>query len=170
MSGLLYESAHNSAYLANPTSIPSPCQVPQGRNNQEPGTEVPGIRYKTDESRLGRHKSDIRCLLHPESKPLQSMQPRESRFGAMVFCAVPIGTRSLCQAHPALPCRALDCYVPSGLDAVVRWRLDSPGRRCFVLIRGAIHSFFSYDNRLRVSGSRFAVPSRYIERGQPQPR
>jgi hypothetical protein len=30
--------------------------VPQGRNNQEPGTEVPGIRYKTDESRQGRHR------------------------------------------------------------------------------------------------------------------
>jgi hypothetical protein len=31
-------------------------QVPQGRNKQEPGTEVPGTDTNQDESRQGRHR------------------------------------------------------------------------------------------------------------------
>src|ERR1700740_2401773 len=33
----------------------------------------------------------------------------------IVLCARPSGTRSVGYAYPALPCRALDCSVPSGL-------------------------------------------------------
>ena len=36
------------------------------------------------------------------------------------FCAVPSGTRSVGCAYPALPCRALDCSVPSGLGLLLR--------------------------------------------------
>jgi hypothetical protein len=65
-------------------------QVPKGRNNEEPGTEVPGIKRK-------------------------QMSP--GRDGTIRRHCVP--SLSGLDHFPALPCRALHCYVPSGLIAVV---------------------------------------------------
>jgi hypothetical protein len=118
------------------SSTAPPCQVPQGRNNQEPGTGVPGTDTSQDESRRdGTVQSGIPASLN---------DPGHKRVN-LEICAVPIGTRSLCQAYPALPCRALHCSVPSGLGAVVRCGLDQPGGRCFCADSRGTRSFLSYD-------------------------
>ena len=121
MGGLLYKSAHTTpVWRIQSVShhYSSPARTEQSR------------------ARHGSAGNQIQNRLVPAGT---------AQISEMPFRAVPIGTRSLCQTHPALPCRARDCSVPAGLGAVVQYSLNSPNGLCYSPLRGAIRSFLSYD-------------------------
>jgi hypothetical protein len=79
-------SRNNRARSENPSCIAPPSQVPKGRNNQEPGTEVPGTGTDQDESRKGRHSPTRNpCLLKASSHERVDSENSVPSLSGLVF-------------------------------------------------------------------------------------
>jgi hypothetical protein len=91
MSGLLYESAHKTASLANQATSHH-CSSPAGDVTiKSPARKCRESNKETDESRQGRHNptSDYPGARNPSLfKPCSH---ESGGFGSMPFCAVPAG-------------------------------------------------------------------------------
>ena len=125
------KSAQNSVRLADPNSTAPLCQVPKGRNNQEPGTGVPGTDTNQDESRKGRHIATRNPCLFKGSWLRKKCVP--SLSGLDHFAKPTRHSRAglLIVPSPSTALRA----GSAGLGAVVHYSLDLPSGLCFAQIR-----------------------------------